>query len=145
MKNGSLGKTLRKDEKIRGTKRYLILLGIVIGMKYLHSKGFIHRDMKSDNILIDEKLLQKICDFGCAFISDKNLSEIQIDEYLGTLKYIAPEILSFEPYSYKVDVYAFSLIMYELLTGKAPFKNINTKFKFVKDIKNVVRPDLTLI
>ena len=56
-------------------KKYIILLGIAIGMKYLHSLGIIHRDLKPGNILLDEELNPRICDFGCSFISDDQLKK----------------------------------------------------------------------
>ena len=109
-------------------------------MKYLHSLGIIHRDLKPQNILLDDNFQPKISDFGTCFISDKELSKIQLEDSVGTPLYMAPEIFSQEPYSYKVDVYAFSLIFYELLTGKTPFNE--KRSKLVRDIKNGKRPEL---
>lgn len=128
MPKGSLDKILESQRHslaphdFTPTKKYIILLGISIGMKYLHSRGIIHRDLKPANILLNDELYPRICDFGCSFISDKQLTETLIkSEEVGTPMYMAPEIFSDEPYSYKVDVYAFSMLAYEIITGEIPF------------------------
>lgn len=111
-------------------------------MKYLHSLGIIHRDLKPGNVLLDDNLYPQICDFGCSFISDKELSKIQMEDPQGTPIYMAPELYSDDPYSYQVDIYAFSLIMYELITGIRPFSEYKSSYKLMKDVKNGVRPKL---
>lgn len=65
MKNGSLDKYFLKPKNEQpNQKKYIILLGISLGMKYLHSLGVIHRDLKPANILLDDNLYPQICDFG---------------------------------------------------------------------------------
>ena len=56
--------------------KYIILLGVSLGMKYLHSEGIIHRDLKADNVVLNDELEPKICDFGSSKISDKEFTEI---------------------------------------------------------------------
>ena len=69
MSNGSLEKMLYLNKKssappeFTSNKKYIILLGVALGMKYLHHKGIIHRDLKPDNILLDDNLYPHICDF----------------------------------------------------------------------------------
>lgn len=92
--------------------------------------------------MLDDNFQPKISDFGTCFISDKELSKIQLEDSVGTLLYMAPEIFSHEPYSYKVDVYAFSLVFYQLLTGKTPFNGYKKKLKLANDIKKGKRPKL---
>ena len=65
-----------------------------------------------------------------------------MEDLQGTPIYMAPEIFLDEPYTYKVDVYAFSLIMYELITETSPFKEYKGSYKLFKDTKNGVRPEL---
>lgn len=83
--------------------------------------------------------------FGCSVISDEELSKIQIEGSAGTPIYMAPEIFSNNPYSYKVDVYSFSLVIYELLTGIRPFSEYKSKLKLIKDKKQGKEPDLSHI
>ena len=148
MKNGSLDELLHNGQlKIDRSIKYIILLGTAFGMKYLHSHGIVHRDLKPANILLDDRLYPKICDFGCSYISDEKLSKIQMDEFIGTAIYMAPEIYSEEKkrYTFKVDVYSFSLFIYEILTGIIPFNDYKTKYKLMRDKNKGLIPDCSMI
>ena len=128
------------------TAKYIILIGTALGMKYIHNKGIIHRDLKPGNILLDEHLYPKICDFGCSKVSDKELTHIMMKTEIGTPMYMAPEIYTNDSYyNYKVDVYAFSYVAYEIITGEKPFKDITSVFQFMGRIIEGERPDTTKI
>lgn len=124
MSNGSLCDMLKKE--MRGlayhdftmTKKYIILFGIALGMKLLHYKSIVHRDLKPDNILLDEHLYPKISDFGCSSISTDDIFDMLLNSEEGTSAYMAPEIFTNEYFTYKIDIYSFALIAYELITGK---------------------------
>jgi len=88
-------------------------------MQYLHSRNIIHRDLKSLNLLINQRFEIKICDFGLSRVIDKNQP---MTSNIGTVAWIAPEIFSNKKlYTEKADVYSFAIIMWELLTRQMPF------------------------
>eukprot|EP01134_Creolimax_fragrantissima_P003023 CFRG3023T1 len=98
-------------------------------MHYLHNErgeeNFIHRDLKSPNILVceeyGERPVLKICDFGTArkFTRDTFMS------FTGTFAWMAPEILRNEKASKRADVYSFGVVLWEMLTGQEPFANMD--------------------
>lgn len=97
--NGSLHKIIHSKNKIKlpnfkwdSTMKYICLIGISNAMKYLHQQGIIHRDLKSDNVLMDEYFYPKICDFGLSRIFPESLSS-SITSCIGTPIYMAPELL----------------------------------------------------
>lgn len=95
-----------------------LLSGVALGMAYLHARGIIHRDLKSDNLLLDsEHTSLKICDFGLsreAFVTAKMTR-------VGTVQWAAPEVLLGIAYSHQADVWSFGVILWEMLTGKVPY------------------------
>eukprot|EP00249_Psilotum_nudum_P017529 c26373_g2_i1 orf=695-1699(+) len=96
-------------------------LDVALGMEYLHSLGFIHRDLKSDNLLIATDKSIKIADFGVARI------EVQTEGMTpetGTYRWMAPEMIQHRSYNHKVDVYSFGIVLWELITGNLPFQNM---------------------
>ncbi|KAH9260719.1 hypothetical protein BASA81_001186 [Batrachochytrium salamandrivorans] len=97
-----------------------VLRSVASALKLLHSKKIVHRDLKPENILLqtmEEDSPIKLADFGFA----KQLNEEYLKTGLGTPNYIAPEILTRQPYNEKVDVWSFGVIMYVLLCGYPPF------------------------
>ncbi|KAH0793556.1 TKL family protein kinase [Histomonas meleagridis] len=120
--NGSLFGALRHRKgapSLTPTQKTIIALGICKGMASLHSMGIIHRDLKSLNILLDKKLFPKICDFGTSRLtSESNL----MTKNVGTPHWMAPESFVSTNYTNKVDVYAFGIMMWEMLTETAPFQ-----------------------
>ncbi|GAY42752.1 hypothetical protein CUMW_069300 [Citrus unshiu] len=102
-------------------------LDISRAMEYLHANSIIHRDLKPSNLLLTEDKKQvKLADFGLA--REEVMDEMTCEA--GTYRWMAPELFSRDPiprgvkkhYDHKVDVYSFSIVLWELLTNKVPFK-----------------------
>lgn len=155
MKNGSLAYLLSNEEKglspsnYNNTKRQIILIGVARGMKLLHKLHIIHRDLKPENILLDEDLYPHITDFGLSKFFDPNHSMSQSMAELGTLAYMAPEVILSERFNTKADVYSFGILMYEILTGQRAYqkllhgkKKLST-FQFKQKICEGLRPEIS--
>jgi serine/threonine protein kinase len=117
---GSLYQALgRGGPVLGGTAKQRIAMGIAHGMARLHELGIVHRDLKSLNVLLDGRLHPKICDFGLARFQDADAQGMT--QNLGTPHWMAPELFLSEPYTEKVDVYAFAMLLWEMLAQAAPF------------------------
>ncbi|CAL9180388.1 unnamed protein product [Musa hybrid cultivar] len=112
-------------------------LDIAKGMEYVHGSGFIHRDLKSDNLLIFADKSIKIADFGVARIEVK--PEGMTPE-TGTYRWMAPEMIQHRPYNQKVDVYSFGIVLWELITGMLPFQNMSAVQAAFAVVNKGVRP-----
>ena len=115
-----------QDEKWTPTKKYISLIGISDAMRYLHEHGIIHRDLKPENILIDENYYPRVCDFGlsrCFPESLTNSMKLMMTDGIGTPRYMAPELFDDDDsvLGPTIDVYAFGMIAYEVMTGREPF------------------------
>ena len=90
---------------------------IAEGMKYVHFQKVIHRDLKPSNILITDDGTIKIGDFGISKIIEKDSDKESLTTGIGTLFFMAPEIINEEKYDEKVDVYSFGVLVYFILSG----------------------------
>ncbi|XP_050091502.1 mitogen-activated protein kinase kinase kinase 12 isoform X2 [Anopheles aquasalis] len=96
---------------------------IALGMQYLHSHKIIHRDLKSPNILIGDNEVIKISDFG----TSREWNEISTKmSFAGTVAWMAPEVIRNEPCNEKVDIWSYGVVLWELLTGEVPYKNVDS-------------------
>ena len=145
LSHGSLKVILDNEKKSRAdinwspTKKYINLLGIARAMKYLHSHGVIHRDLKPENILTDENYYPHVCDFGLSRFFAQSISNSQkltMTGQIGTPLYMAPELLEGEEhYGPGVDVYAFSMLAFEIVTCEVPFKELGNISPFSLGVK----------
>ncbi|XP_051148408.1 cysteine-rich receptor-like protein kinase 43 isoform X2 [Andrographis paniculata] len=121
--NDSLDKLLFKSEKrelLDWKRRYDVITGVAKGLSYLHNDAnctIIHRDIKASNILLDDKWVPKIADFGMARLFPEDQTHINT-RAAGTNGYMAPEYLMHGNLSKKSDVFSFGVVVLELVTGQ---------------------------
>jgi tetratricopeptide (TPR) repeat protein/predicted Ser/Thr protein kinase len=118
------GKTIKEiAEKDALSIKKVLDIGIQIceGLATAHEKGIVHRDIKSDNIMLTPRGQVKIMDFGLAKL--KGATKItETGTTLGTAAYMSPEQASGEEVDQRSDIFSFGVVLYELLTGQLPFK-----------------------
>ncbi|XP_012284159.1 raf homolog serine/threonine-protein kinase phl [Orussus abietinus] len=116
------------------------------GMDYLHAKNIIHRDLKSNNIFLHDDLTVKIGDFGLATAKTRWSGSQQFHQPTGSILWMAPEVIRMQeenPYSFQSDVYAFGVVLFELLSGQLPYSNINNKDQILFMVgRGYLGPDL---
>lgn len=118
---GDLLNYVRKRRKLTDEQSRYIFSQILGGLYHCHAQGIIHRDIKLDNILLDDQGVVKIGDFGVSkFVQPYEVMK----EQCGTPAYIAPEILIDDGYKgYGADVWSSGVVLYAMLYGVVPFKS----------------------
>ncbi len=118
------GENLDQLAKRNKTIPYQAVVPMIIqaleGLAHAHSKGVLHRDIKPANLMLTPSHTIKLMDFGIAKMSDQ-AKLTQVSRVIGTLEFLAPELIEGQQPSPASDIYAIGVTMYELLTGKLPF------------------------
>ncbi|KAK8893049.1 hypothetical protein M9Y10_030308 [Tritrichomonas musculus] len=144
----SLRDMLKKERKMKepkewdNTKKLFNIYGIAAGMKYLHSKKIIHRNLSLDSIHLDENYYPKISSFDyIELINEKEEEEeYEFKSIVCQSKYASPEVINGLRYSKSSDVFSFSIILYEIITNENPFSEFESEFGICKSIKEGYRP-----
>ena len=121
---GSLKKFCTETNLLPVRQAVLIIFKACRALDYAFQNGVIHRDIKAANILLSDRDDIKISDFGTAQISHS--THTQIDGFVGSPAYMAPEQINEEAPSVQTDIYSLGVTMYELLAGRLPFQATNS-------------------
>lgn len=98
---------------------------VLDGLAAIHDEGIIHRDVKPQNVLIDRRMVAKLTDFGVAFLAQQDATLTQTGATIGTAAYMAPEQATGQRVGPQSDLYAVGVMLYEMLTGRLPFRGDN--------------------
>ena len=114
------------------------------GIVHLHSKGWIHRDLKPDNLLVNDKGEVKLIDFAIAQKAKKGLGKLfgGKAKIAGTRSYMSPEQIRGEALDARADIYSFGCLLFELCSGKLPFTGTSSDDLLQRHLKSPI-PSLT--
>jgi serine/threonine protein kinase len=136
-KNGSMSQYLKNNyNQLELYYKLFSFNDIANGLKTIHNRGLIHKDLHSGNILCYNKRLWLITDLGlCKPVNEQNETKIH-----GVLPYVAPEVLRGKKYTQAADIYSFGILAYEILSGLPPYHNLPHDDIFALHICQGLRP-----
>jgi serine/threonine protein kinase len=137
----SLHDLIHSEEEIPDAKRLQIAIDIAQGLASLHGQKIVHRDLKSQNILLDKRNRGKISDFGLAKIRIHTQSFTR--GALGTVRWSAPEVFGLKPRTTPAsDMYSYGMILWELVTRKVPFAEQPNDIMILAAVQTGAREDI---
>lgn len=135
--NGDLSMTLQREKRFSEDVARFYIAETVLALEELHSRNIIFRDLKPDNILIDEDGHIKLADFG---LSKEEMGHGQLAKsFCGSAAYFAPEMVKRDGHSKSIDWYVLGAMLYEMLMGKPPYYSPNRESLY----SNIKKGDLT--
>ena len=132
---GSLSSVIRNNADPAGSlsevSTRLLSAEVLLGIQYLHDSNTLHRDLKPGNILLDANGHAKIADFGLAkrTVTDDSRAYTLV----GTLEYIAPEVLENRGYGRAADIWSFGVIIYHMCVGRPPFRDSKRRHNVIME------------
>lgn len=130
---GELYLHLRRQGRFPESTARFYACQVFLGLEYLHSKQVLYRDMKPENILLDDRGDVVLADFG---ISKQLLAEDSTKSFVGTPDYVAPEVIQQQGYNKSVDVWCFGVLVFEMIFGHPPFSSKNQNALLNMILKN---------
>lgn len=139
---GALKSYLIKNRRRKLAFKVVVQLGLDIarGLSYLHSQKIVHRDVKTENMLLDKTRTVKIADFGVARVEASNPNDMTGET--GTLGYMAPEVLNGNPYNRKCDVYSFGICLWEIYCCDMPYPDLTFSEMTSAVVRQNLRPEI---
>ena len=124
--DGRLLKDVIADGPVSSDEAVRIVTQVLTALEYSHRAGVVHRDIKPGNIMVATNGQVKVMDFGIArAISDSSATIAETSAIVGTAQYFSPEQARGESVDARTDLYSAGVVLFELLTGKAPFRGVN--------------------
>nr|WP_081892331.1 Stk1 family PASTA domain-containing Ser/Thr kinase [Bifidobacterium biavatii] len=144
------GQTLRDIIKANGALSQRdaeqVMLGVLSALEYSHRMGIIHRDIKPGNIMISEQGVVKVMDFGIArALDDSAATMTQSQGVVGTAQYLSPEQARGETVDMRSDLYSAGCVLYEMLTGRAPFVGDSAVAIAYQHVSEVATPPSAIV
>ncbi|TKY55190.1 Serine/threonine-protein kinase HT1 [Spatholobus suberectus] len=139
---GNLKSYLIKNRRRKLAFKVVIQLALDLarGLSYLHSQKIVHRDVKTENMLLDKTRTVKIADFGVARVEASNPNDMTGET--GTLGYMAPEVLNGNPYNRKCDVYSFGICLWEIYCCDMPYPDLSFSEITSAVVRQNLRPEI---
>ncbi len=137
---GSLQDLLAKHRHLSSQRTIEIGIDLADALTHAHNLGIIYRDLKPANVLLTKNGLPRLTDFGIAQLADSSRLT-QTGVLVGTVNYLSPEAISGDALDSRTDVWAFGVLLFEMLTGRLPFTGDNITVKINATLTQPV-PDL---
>ena len=128
----NLDDVLRQHKVLPYQMVVLVFMQALEGLHHAHKKGIFHRDIKPSNLILTPYGTVKLMDFGIAKVAGEQRMT-QVNKVIGTIEFLAPEIIEGKEPSVASDIYAAGVTMYELLSGKLPFES-STDYNLMQEI-----------
>ena len=118
----TLREILNEEKKVSADEACRIMMGVLSALEYSHSKGIVHRDIKPGNVMVTRGGSVKVMDFGIArALADVGATMTSAQAVVGTARYLSPEQAQGQSVDARTDLYSAGCVLFELLTGRAPF------------------------
>ncbi|XVF63064.1 hypothetical protein PTKIN_Ptkin09bG0058800 [Pterospermum kingtungense] len=139
---GTLKQYLIRNRRKKLAFKVVVQLALDLsrGLSYLHSRKIVHRDVKTENMLLDAQRNLKIADFGVARVEAQNPRDMTGET--GTLGYMAPEVLDGKPYNRRCDVYSFGICLWEIYCCDMPYPDLSFADVSSAVVRQNLRPEI---
>ena len=145
VKGQTLKELIRKSGRIRPARAVQMTMRILAAVDHAHRNHIVHRDIKPQNILVDENGVVKVADFGIARLTTSSSTLTQNDgNVLGSVHYFSPEQANGLVADEKSDLYSVGVVLYEMVTGQVPFDGDSPISVALKHVREAPRSTRTL-
>lgn len=112
---------LQERGRLSASEALMIAEGVLSGLAFMHKNGVVHRDIKPSNVMVSADGTVKVTDFGIARLVNEETGLTRFGAGIGTLHYMAPELIKSGQVSFAIDIYSLGATLHELLAGAPPF------------------------